>query len=80
MVRFFRAHATQVVALHAPEIFHRVAMKNVRAIQRKFVAQTSNKIDLILFCCRVLQHIFVLHVMFLDIEQCSHPLQQILLA
>jgi len=33
-LHFFHAHATQFVALHAPETLHRVAMKNLRAIQR----------------------------------------------
>jgi len=32
--------------------------------REKIVVQTCNKTDLILFCCGVLQHIFVLHVMF----------------
>jgi len=51
-VRFFHAHATQFVAIHAPEILHRVAMKNVGAIQRELCRTTCNKIDLVLFCWR----------------------------
>jgi len=31
----FRAHVTQFVALHAPEILHHVAMKNFRANSEK---------------------------------------------
>jgi len=40
-VRNLHAHATQFVALHdAPEILHRVAMKNFHAIRRKICCNT----------------------------------------
>jgi len=68
----FCAHATQFVALDEPEILHHVAMNKFRAIQKKIF-------DLILFFCRILQHIFVLHVVFFGIAQYSHPWQQIFL-
>ena len=43
---------------------HRVAMNSFNAMQQKSGKTLCNKIDLILFCCRVLQHIFMLHERF----------------